>query len=386
MAKRKSRKQRNQPPKQQDKLIKDATQALQQSLAALRRDNVEQVGVLVARALELKPTSEQQDTAKAILVEAYFRAAVSNPEKRLEFLNEAININPKIAKVRHYRAFALWRDYLENSTNSLEQTFKAVQTDLDAAYELEPKRDGVAYLQNLIKLASQSGELDYEHLTEEQKAILTNVEQFLKKTNEGTYLDNGAFPSELWQLLASMQMNNELSPTQELQRLGQSLRKAGSISQRVRGIVNYYLGVAEARQGNLTRASSIWLDTKRFNYNSTHMNHNLGQSKFEQAFVIIDEGKWSQVIKLMLPLTTDERIDTKTQRYVSKILVYAHSNLAYEAAQAANWPQAKQQWQKAMTYDNQRYIAQNLALVEEALNNWDEAALAWRELLKKTPS
>ncbi len=391
MAKRKARKQRKQQPqrqdkqKQQNKLPQDAAEALQQSLIALRRDSVEQVGILVARALELKPTPQQQDAAKNILVEAYFRAAVSNPEKRLEFLNEAININPKIAKVRHYRALALWRDYLENSTNSLEKTFKAILADLDAAYELDPKREGIAYLQSLIRLAFQGEELDYEHLSKDQQAILANAEQFLEKADKQTYLDNGAFPSELWQLLASMQLNGEFSPTQELQKLSQSLRKVGSISQRVRGIINYYLGVAEARQGNLARASSTWLDTKRFNYNSAHLNHNLSQSKFEQAFEAMDEGKWAQAIKLVLPLVTDERIDAKTQRYISEVLVYAHSSIAYEAAQAGNWSQAKQQWQKAMDYSNQRHIAQNLALTEEALNNWGEAALAWRELLKRRP-
>ena len=390
MAKRKVKKQRNQQQKQnkqkqQNKLPQNAAEALQQSLIALRRDGVEQVGTLVARALNLKPTPQQQNAAKAILAEAYFRAAVSNPEKRLEFLNEAININPEIAKVRHYRALALWRDYLENNTSSLEKTFKTILVDLDAAYEIDPRREGIAFLQNLIRLAFQGEELDYEQLSKEQQDILTNAGQFLEKADKQTYLDNGVFPSELWRLLANMQLNNELSPTQKLQRLSQSLRKVGSISQRVRGIINYYLGVADARQGNLARASSVWLDTKRFNYYSAHLNHNLSQSKFEQAFGAMDEGKWTQVIKFILPLATEERIDAKTKRYVSEILVYAHSRMAYEAAQAGNWSQAKQQWQKAMDYSNQRHIAQNLALTEEALNNWGEAALAWRELLKRRP-
>ncbi len=389
MASRKARKQRKQ--KQQDKLRlpNNVADILKQGLIALRRNNIDEVGKLVTRALELNPSLQEQANAQIILVEAYFRAATNNAQERLKYLDEAIKINPKVAKVRHYRALVLWRDYLENKTNSLRETLTEMLSDLDIAYELEPKRDGVAYLQQLIKLVLASGELELEDesLNEEKQAILANIKNFLKGTNEGTYIDNSAFTSELWQLLADMKISEDSAPKEDLRRLDQGLRKAGDVPQRARGIVHYYLGVAEARQGNLARAATIWLEAKRLTYNSTHLSLNLGQGQIEQAFQAIEEGKWQQAIKTLFPFVEGKLLnpETKIYRFVLETLAYAHENAAYEAALASNWSQAKQQWQKAMSYSSKRHIFQNLALVEEALNNWDEAALAWRDLLKRRP-
>ncbi len=385
MAKRKARKQRKQT--QQSKAPQNAAETLKQSLIFLRRGNVEQVAKLVARALELNPNLQEQVSAKSILVEVYFRAAVNNPQERLKYLDEAISIDSKVAKVHHYRALVLWRDYLENKTKSLQETLTEMLANLNLAYELEPKRGGIAYLQKLVRLILEGGELELEDeaLNEDERAILTNAKRFLEEVNEGPYIDNGAFSGELWKLLTNMKFNNEASPTQDLQRFTQSLRKVGSITQRIRGIVNYYLGVSEARLGNLARASTIWLESKRLTYNSAHLNYNLGQGQIEQAFRVIDEGKWQQVIKLLLPFANDEQLDAKMRKLILETLAYAHDNMAYEAAQAGNWSQAKQQWQKVMSYNAHRHTAQNLALAEEALKNWGEAALAWRDLLRRRP-
>ena len=389
MASRKARKQRKQ--KQQGKLPlpSNAAETLKQSLVALRRNNIDQVGKLVTRALALNPSPQEQANAQTILVEAYFRVAINNAQERLKYLDEAIKINPKVAKVRHYRALTLWQDYLENKTSSLQETLTEMLSDLDVAYKLEPERDGVVYLQQLIKLALASGKLELknENLNEEKRAILDNTKNFLKGTREENYIDNGAFASELWQLLADMRASEGAAPKEDLQRLDQGLRKAGDVTQRARGIVHYYLGVVEARQGNLARAATIWLEAKRLTYNSAHLNLNLGQGQIEQAFQAIDERKWQQAIKTLFPFIEGKLLspETKIYRLVLETLTYAHDNAAYEAALASNWSQAKQQWQKAVSYVSKRHIYQNLALVEEALNNWEEAALAWRDLLKRRP-
>ena len=63
----------------------------------------------------------------------------------------------------------------------------------------------------------------------------------------------------------------------------------------------------------------------------------------------------------------------------------AYYHLGYEAAQAGKWSLAAQHWRKANDLDANRYLAQNLALAEEALENWVNAAEAWREMVRRRP-
>lgn len=425
MAKRKAKKQRYKTQKNTSPKTKPPTKSaskstgyvpstaanyLKQSIVPLRRNNVEAVASLISHALNQDPNAHEQAVAKSILTEAYFRAAVTSETEKLKYLAEAIEISPQLAKLHHYRVLVLWQDYLENQTstaNSLQKVFVEMLDSLDTAYEIEPSRKGIVYLREIIKLALHysnfakkrssvksnftNNELPLEHLDENEQSLLENIKDFFEVGNISTdnfnnvFTDNGVFTGELWALLSQMKLDDNNSPTKDLHRFSQNLRKVGGISQRVRGIIHYYLGVAEARQENLARAFTIWTEAKRLTYNSTHLKHNLGHGQIEHTIKIIENAKWAQAIKLLLPFTRSGQLDSKMQRTIDETLAYAHDNLAYEAAQSGNWLQAQQQWEKAWEYNNQRHLLQNIALAEEALENWSDAASAWRDLLKRRP-
>jgi tetratricopeptide (TPR) repeat protein len=106
---------------------------------------------------------------------------------------------------------------------------------------------------------------------------------------------------------------------------------------------------------------------------------NLGLLLREEVVALAERGEWREVVR-------------KAQRHPApddavwlEVVALAYFHLGHQEAQTGNWRGAAGHWRLSNQYKSNRYIAQNLALAEEALENWDAAAEAWREMIRRRP-
>src|SRR5205823_1768716 len=90
------------------------------------------------------------------------------------------------------------------------------------------------------------------------------------------------------------------------------------------------------------------------------------------------QGDWQEAINLIN--SEPARIDDPSLKEIAGL---AHYNLGYEAAKAEKWEIAARHWRKAGEQLGSCRLAQNLALAEEALENWGDSADAWREMVRR---
>ena len=111
---------------------------LQEALSNLRRGNYEAVHEQITHTLKFKLDPAQAATAREILAEAHFRAAMADTalDDRLYHLDAALQQTPTAAKVHFYRGITLWQ---------LGRVAEAL-SELDATAARQPDRRGLAYL------------------------------------------------------------------------------------------------------------------------------------------------------------------------------------------------------------------------------------------------
>jgi tetratricopeptide (TPR) repeat protein len=288
--------------------------------------------------------------------------------ERLSHLDAALHQTPDAAKLHFHRGLALWHQ---------GRPAEAL-TELDATAAREPGRRGLAYLQALARIAT--GQMwDTAGLTPAEANTLRLVHRLAQrkplagsKIIEDPMLGKG---TELWQALVAMREDATAAPLGQLKVAAeQNMRKP------VGRILHYYKGVAAMRAGYRDTARAAWLHAQSAGFTSPGLTENLTACLRGEAVELAQEGRWQDLVNLIghLPAPSADRIVAETGS-----LAYYH--LGYEAAQAGKWSLAAQHWRKANDLDANRYLAQNLALAEEALEDWVKAAEAWREMVRRRP-
>jgi tetratricopeptide (TPR) repeat protein len=180
---------------------------------------------------------------------------------------------------------------------------------------------------------------------------------------------------ELWQALIAMREDVTAAPGSQLKTAAdQNTRKP------VGRILNYYRGVAAMRAGDREAARNAWLYAQGAGLASPALTENLTALLRDELVGLAQEGRWQEAVNLL-----DRLPDPGADRIVAETGSLAYYHLGYDAAQAGKWPLAAQHWRKANQLDANRYVSQNLALAEEALENWGNAAEAWREMVRRRP-
>jgi len=336
----------------------------------LRRGNHEAVHEQIERALKTKLSPAQILAAREILAEAHFRAAMSGDglDDRLYHLDAALQQAPDAAKVHFHRGITLWQ--LGRAAEAL--------AELDATAGRQPDRRGLAYLRALARIATGQP-WETTGLTPAEGNTLRLVQGLVQGKPRGQspilqepLLGRG---SELWQALVAMRADATAAPAEQLKvALNQNTRKP------VSRILHYYKGAAALRAGDRDAARGAWLQAQGAGLTSPSLTENLTALLRGEAVELAQEGRWQDLVNLIsrLPASGADRIVAETGS-----LAYYH--LGYDAAQAGKWPIAAQHWRKANELDANRYLSQNLALAEEALENWLNAAEAWREMVRRRP-
>ena len=302
----------------------------------------------------------------------HFADQASDLEARLGYLEagEALAVDDAQARFAYHRGITLLA--LRRCAPALEALTRARQ--LGAAQES---------LALAIALAQQLGD------QEPQSADLTPSEQQMLATLRG--LQQGKIDAQaanawaeqrpsshetnLWQALLQMRESESASPLTTLVDASAALE-----INLADPLISYYTGVAALRRRDHDATVAAWnqaqaqgLDTPWFNENQDYL---LRQEIEELA----EHEEWAAIVERLV----DHRA-LETNAPLKEHLAYAHFYLGEASARHERWAEAADHWRRTQELNPSRYVAQNLALAEESLENWDEAALAWRDLLRRRP-
>ncbi len=150
----------------------------------------------------------------------------------------------------------------------------------------------------------------------------------------------------------------------------------------------YYLGVAAAQRGDTERAVKAWERALRMDPGLTRASDNLAAIHAQEAAARAESADWDAVLQSALA-----GLDASPgNSALSVMAVRAIDELARAVAQADDWPTAVDYWEQARwivsasnSTGSPRPILHNLALAYEAIEDWDEAAEAWRAMLRTKP-
>ncbi|MSP11917.1 MAG: hypothetical protein EXR62_03050 [Chloroflexi bacterium] len=371
MSKKQKRKSGAKKPTSAPPGRQDAAGLLSQSIGHLRLGKID-LGIQAAtKALKAANTAALLEAARQVLAEVHFRAALSieDQPKRLEHLNSALQHQPDAPRLRFYRGVTLWQ----------MGNLASARAELDIVDSLEPDRPGIAYLHQLAQLANGQP-WDKHRLSPAEANTLELVQGLIQGQPQAQILPLLQEPlvgrsAQIWESLIELRT---VHSTESTVLLNTAIQK--SVRRPVYRILEYYLGVAALRQNNPEKARLTWLSVKNGGLSTPWLDGNLTMLLREQAFALAQEGRWGDVAKI-----ADGRPSASHDGTLDELLALAFYHLGYDAAQQGAWFKATQQWRQANILKPSRQLSQNLALAEEALENWSEAAEAWREMARRRP-
>lgn len=331
----------------------------------LRRGNYDRALKLANDGLYLASSKDEQSKAQEILAEIHFRAAMTSPQsEQVARLEKALALRAKDPRIRFRYAIALWR------VNRLPEALK----ELEKAYKENPKQHQLSYLLQLARV-SQGKSWRTSDMTARCANTLHTVQRFLHGVHN-LPLPEPRLSShpEMWQSLADMVTEYD-NPSEILKEAAES-----SDYNEVKQILYYYEGVAALRNDEKEKARQAWLSAKKTGFDAPWLNNNLSLRLRQRAIELAAEERWEAITNL-----TKQGRNQLDDRILSETIGLAYFHLGHQQAQSNNWPRAAHFWRQASKWAGNRHIAQNLALAEEALENWGKAAEAWRDMVRRRP-
>lgn len=336
-----------------------------QALRLLKQKKIDRALKVASDALKFASTAQEKQETRQVMAEAHFRMAMQGDvNKQLPGLKKALSLTPDDARIRFYHAIALWRQ------DNLAEALK----DLQFVAQREPNRPGLHFLLQLANL-SNGKSWTPSKLNASETQTLQTIDKILSHRSKRK--SQASLPStntEIWQPLLEMYTGHK-APVEPLKKVATKSKNT-----RIKSILHYYEGVAAMRKGDGEHARQAWSQAQKTGIRAAWLNDNLAYRLRERANELAKEEKWSEIVSLTT-LTADELQD----RILSETIGLAYFHLGYEKAQAKKWSRAAHYWRKAEEWASSRHIAQNLALAEEALENWSKAAEAWRDMIRRRP-
>jgi tetratricopeptide (TPR) repeat protein len=311
------------------------------------------------------------ETANEIITEAHFRIALNNtdPAKQLDHLENCLKYLPDEPRFRFYKGIALLKQ--RNSKEALKE-FQFVE-------DKEPDREGLSYFKNIASIDEEK-DFDNENLSDKERNTLKIVQQFLAEDPK-TEIDElpwnkvlGRYP-KIWKALYEMKLDETYAPADTLKK-GVNINRTKSIS----SLLQYYEGLAHFRKNNTEKARIIWQKILRGDFSASWARKNLMILSREELLDLIDEEKWQQAASMAARLPEDLKDSS-----LSDVISYALFNLGYQGVEKGKWNQGLSYWKQARNFSDNRYLAQNVAIVQEKIEDWDAAAQAWRDVLRRRP-
>ena len=149
----------------------------------------------------------------------------------------------------------------------------------------------------------------------------------------------------------------------------------------------YYRGVAAARAGDTETAQKLWQRTLEAGIVPARLRENLAVLLLEQLTALVDAGDIAGAAAL-----AQRSIGLPGNAAFDQLRLLALDDGADTAAAAGDWQRAAELWQAAReivgsnaSLGSPQPLLHNLALAYERLERWEEAADAWRGMLRTRP-
>ncbi len=374
------------------------TSPRQLGLAAFRQHNYTDA---IRHWSKLDP--ENDPAIRAVLAEAHFHRALDSRvhlSQCLADLRRAIELSPDEARFWYHLGLTLHR------ADQLEEACAAYAR----AADLGLQRRGFGFVRGLaeIEQARLTGRDASPRLLEtlpwlsaEDRAALTPVaalaggapEVILSAASNGWLerlkaLGRSDSSAVLWEGLAWMAMGDAAKAFAKL-----SLPKGQPLRARAENVRVFYHGLAAASNGNPQAALNEWTEAARASAKANlpslpRLSQGIAALHAQRLHNLQAAGQWAEVLKLaqgMLTLTPNE------DSLLRHSLVAAN-RLANAAVESGDWFTAITRWQRMRDILEAQPdlgplspVLRNLAIAQEALEQWEPAAEAWAALLKTLP-
>ena len=149
---------------------------------------------------------------------------------------------------------------------------------------------------------------------------------------------------------------------------------------KVSAILQYCHGLAAMREQQPEIAYPLWQSALSQGFSTKWSQKNFGLALRQEFLDLLENQRWNEIISKSrhLPSTLNDDV-------LNQIVSQALFHLGYEEAEKEKWAQAVKHWKEAGEKANNRYLAQNMALAQEKLGHWDQAAQSWKDMLRRKP-
>jgi tetratricopeptide (TPR) repeat protein len=341
-----------------------------------------------------RPGTEGDPALRAAVAEAYFRRALaprSAASDTLDDLRHALDLQPDDARYRYHFALALHRaDRLDEARPAYARTAEA-----------NPTRRGLDFVRGLAELeadpARSLGSLSW--LSPEARAALAPISALLRSEpqavampaspNDSSGVAGGTDPaSALWRGLALFSQGDAAGARAAL-----APPKGQRLPIDAEATRAYYYGLATVMAGDPDAALILWKEAARTNAQANvgapaEIATALPRLVQQSVARLVQEGRWKDALAELAPALAF----APANPWLLQAALIAENHLATTAREAGKWDEAVMYWQ-AMRQRLEVHpqlgalppILHNIAIAEEAREDWEEAARAWVGLLNTLP-
>lgn len=307
------------------------------------------------------------------LAEAYFRRAFTSPNPVLTDLQQAVKLVPTDPRYRYHLAVAYHR---------LDQIEQAEPLYRQLLAESPPLQRAAFPLAQLLVEKGQDVTPDpvWSHLSEEEQNYLSAVLALSRNRPVAAlrYISPGQ-ADYLWSGLAAFTLGEGTTARQDLE----AVLDMPELHPLSRSVVHYYLGVLAAQAGQTESALTHWRTAQNDGLNIPHLRQNLAIMLYRQALTEQQAGRPSQALNL---LEQSHSLSSSAIPDLVDLRWQLHLEAGYADSQQGRWADALRHWQAAQEAgDNSRQLITNLALANDQLGQFRQAAELWREVLRRRP-
>ena len=374
MAPKKRKKQKVIAQQQVQKQHRPA-ERLAEAEAAYRRGDLDSAQTLAMAALPAAAADPPtQQKIQNLLTDVCLKQLenITSIVERVHTLNDLIHKAPNQPRLHYRRALELWR----------QGAIPAALRDLEVVARIDPTRPGLRFLLQLGYLVDGR-----PWQTEGLTPVETNTLLLLRDVSSDVAANQVLFAhagkplvgdADIWTELLEMQADSKVTPAAPL-----LPATAGTDAAPTSPVLRYYQGVAAMRAGDEPAAYADWKAAAN-QIATPWLRANLDAYVRNQSTLLAQNGEWQAIIDLYA--ATPRRFgESEPDAALSEVVGLAYFNLGFAAAQAGQWANAVVHFRDADNLIKSRQLSQNLALAEEAAEDWVNAAEAWRETLRRRP-
>lgn len=145
----------------------------------------------------------------------------------------------------------------------------------------------------------------------------------------------------------------------------------------------YYAGVVKERAGDHAGALILWQQAHNQGLKTAHPTANLTLDYTLRAEAALTAGRHDEALGYVGKGLSIEPAHPR----LADIQAQIHLERGYAAAEKGDWSKTLKEWRSVTNAEgtNARALSANLAIAHEKMENWQEAAEAWREFARRRP-